>query len=111
MNYVQITEDQRQAMLKTIGVATADDLYANLPQAYRLKQPLALTGLDFVTSVSGAATAIANVGPGLGETIGPDGNFASLNPAAKWILLTAMLVGRLELLVVFVLFTARFWQA
>ena len=45
MNYVQITEDQRQAMLKTIGVNTADDLYANLPQAYRLTQPPPLTGL------------------------------------------------------------------
>ena len=72
---------------------------------------LSATGLDFVTSVSGAATAIANVGPGLGEIIGPDGNFGTLNDAAKWILLSAMLVGRLELLVVFVLFTARFWRA
>ena len=72
---------------------------------------LSATGLDFITSVSGAATAIANVGPGLGETIGPAGNFASLNDAAKWILLSAMLVGRLELLVVFVLFTSRFWRA
>jgi len=72
---------------------------------------LSATGLDFVTSVSGAATAIANVGPGLGDIIGPSGNFAALNPAAKWILLSAMLVGRLELMVVFVLFTSRFWRA
>ncbi|MDA8585155.1 TrkH family potassium uptake protein [Rhodobacteraceae bacterium] len=72
---------------------------------------LSATGLDFITSVSGAATAIANVGPGLGDTIGPVGNFATLNDTAKWILLSAMLVGRLELLVVFVLFTSRFWRA
>ena len=72
---------------------------------------LSATGLDFVTSVSGAATAIANVGPGLGDVIGPTGNFGDLNVAAKWILTAAMLVGRLELLVVFVLFTSRFWQA
>ena len=72
---------------------------------------LSATGLDFITSVSGAATAIANVGPGLGDVIGPDGNFGGLNDAAKWILLSAMLVGRLELLVVFVLFTSRFWRA
>ena len=72
---------------------------------------LSATGLDFVTSVSGAATAIANVGPGLGDIIGPTGNFGDLNVAAKWILTAAMLVGRLELLVVFVLFTSRFWQA
>ncbi|MEM7490657.1 MAG: TrkH family potassium uptake protein, partial [Pseudomonadota bacterium] len=70
---------------------------------------LALTGLDLVTSVSGAATAIANVGPGLGPIIGPSGNFAALNDAAKWLLSAAMLIGRLELVVVLVLFTRRFW--
>ena len=69
------------------------------------------TGLDFVTAVSGAATAIANVGPGLGDIIGPAGNFSTLNDTAKWILIVGMLVGRLELLVVFVVFTSRFWRA
>lgn len=72
---------------------------------------LSATGLDFITSVSGAATAIANVGPGLGDMIGPTGHFGDLNDAAKWILAFAMLMGRLELMVVFVLFTSRFWQA
>ncbi len=71
---------------------------------------LSATGLDLVTSVSGAATAIANVGPGLGPIIGPAGNFGELNDPAKWILTFAMLVGRLELMVVFVLFTTRFWR-
>jgi trk system potassium uptake protein TrkH len=71
---------------------------------------LGLTGLDFVTSVSGAATAIGNIGPGLGDTIGPSGNFSSLNDTAKWILSAAMLLGRLELIVVLVLFTAAFWR-
>lgn len=72
---------------------------------------LSMTGLDFVTSISGAATAIANVGPGLGDTIGPAGNFAKINDAAKWILSAAMLLGRLELLIVLVLFMPRFWRA
>jgi len=72
---------------------------------------LGLTGLDFVTSVSGAASAIANIGPGLGDTIGPAGNFATLNETAKWILTAAMLIGRLELMAVFVLFTVNFWRA
>ncbi len=72
---------------------------------------LSMTGLDFVTSISGAATAIANVGPGLGDTIGPAGNFAKVNDAAKWILSAAMLLGRLELLIVLVLFLPRFWRA
>lgn len=72
---------------------------------------LSMTGLDFVTSVSGAAAALANIGPGLGDIIGPAGNFSSLNDTAKWILTTAMLLGRLELLVVFVFFTVNFWRA
>ncbi|MCV2864923.1 TrkH family potassium uptake protein [Albidovulum sediminicola] len=71
---------------------------------------LGMTGLDFATAVSGAATAIANIGPGLGSTIGPAGNFAPLNDTAKWILTAAMLLGRLELLVVLVLFLPRFWR-
>ncbi len=72
---------------------------------------LGLTGLDFVTSVSGAATAIGNIGPGLGDTIGPAGNFASLNDTAKWILSFAMFLGRLEVIVVLVIFTTAFWRA
>jgi trk system potassium uptake protein TrkH len=72
---------------------------------------LALTGLDFITSVSGAAAALANIGPGLGPQIGPAGNFSVLNDTAKWILSAAMLIGRLELMAVFVLFTTTFWRA
>ncbi|TMV09522.1 TrkH family potassium uptake protein [Ruegeria sediminis] len=71
---------------------------------------LALTGLDFITAVSGAATALANVGPGLGPQIGPSGNFAGLNDAAKWLLSAAMLIGRLELLAVYAIFTLKFWR-
>jgi trk system potassium uptake protein len=71
---------------------------------------LALTGLDYVTAVSGAAATLANIGPGLGDIIGPAGNFAPLNDTAKWLMSAAMFVGRLELMVVFVLFTARFWR-
>jgi trk system potassium uptake protein TrkH len=75
-----------------------------------LSVALAMTGLDTVTALSGAATALANVGPGLGDIIGPSGNFASLNDTAKWLLTAAMLVGRLEILSVYVLFTLRFWR-
>lgn len=71
---------------------------------------LGLAGLDFVTALSGAATALANIGPGLGDIIGPAGNFATLNDGAKWILSFAMLLGRLELLVVLVIFLPRFWR-
>jgi len=71
---------------------------------------LGMLGLDLITSVSGAATALANIGPGLGPVIGPSGNFASLPASAKWILSFAMLAGRLELVSVYVLFTVAFWQ-
>lgn len=72
---------------------------------------LGTTGLDFTTSVSGAAAALANIGPGLGDTIGPAGNFAPLGDFAKWILAAAMLIGRLELLAVYALFTVNFWRS
>jgi len=75
-----------------------------------LSVALSLTGLDFVTSVSGAATMLANIGPGLGDVIGPSGNFQPLNDTAKWMMIGAMLIGRLELLVVYVLFTLNFWR-
>jgi len=76
-----------------------------------LSVALGLTGLDFVTSISGAGAALANIGPGLGEIIGPAGNFKPLNDTAKWILSLAMLIGRLELLAVYAIFTLSFWRA
>ena len=72
---------------------------------------LGATGVDMLTAVSGAAAALANIGPGLGERIGPAGSFAGLTDAAKWLLSAAMLVGRLEVLAVFALFTPAFWRA
>ncbi len=72
---------------------------------------LTLTGLDMTTALSGAATAVANVGPGLGDIIGPSGNFQPLPDTAKWLLSAGMLLGRLELFTVLVLFTRRFWLA
>lgn len=71
---------------------------------------LNLNGLDFLTAMSAAGTAISNVGPGLGDQIGPTGNFKDLSDTAKWILSGAMLVGRLELFTVLVLFLPRFWR-
>lgn len=71
---------------------------------------LAATGLDFITAMSGALTALTNVGPGLGDTIGPAGNFSSLPDISKWILAVAMLMGRLEILAVLVIFTPVFWR-
>jgi len=71
---------------------------------------LSMYDLDFVTALTGAATAISNVGPGLGPMIGPDGNFASLPEGAKWLLSFGMLLGRLEILTVLILFTPMYWR-
>ena len=71
---------------------------------------LSVSGLDFLTSISGAASAISNVGPGLGEMIGPNGNYKSIPDLSKWILSIGMLLGRLELFAVLVLFFPSFWR-
>ena len=71
---------------------------------------LSISGLDFVTSVSGAATSISNVGPGLGGMIGPNGNFSLLPDFSKWILAAGMILGRLELFAIIVLFIPSFWR-
>ena len=71
---------------------------------------LSLIGLDWTTALSAAATAVCNVGPGLGTVIGPAGNFASLPDSAKWLLTLGMLLGRLEILTVLVLVAPAFWR-
>jgi trk system potassium uptake protein TrkH len=71
---------------------------------------LSLSGLDFITSISGAATAISNVGPGLGTIIGPNGSFSLLPDFSKWILSIGMILGRLELFAILVLFLPSFWR-
>ncbi len=71
---------------------------------------LVLLGLDPVSAVAGAAATLSNVGPGLGPILGPVGNYASLDDAAKWVCAFLMLAGRLELMTVYVLFSAAFWR-
>lgn len=71
---------------------------------------LSLLGLDPITALTGAATAVCNLGPGLGPIIGPAGNFSSLPDAAKWILSLGMLLGRLEIITLLVLLTPAFWR-
>ncbi|MFY2510064.1 TrkH family potassium uptake protein [Vibrio pectenicida] len=71
---------------------------------------LSALGLDPITSISGSITAVANVGPGMGDIIGPTGNFAPLPDMAKWLLSFGMLMGRLEILTLLVLFFPAFWK-
>ncbi len=75
-----------------------------------LSMLLSTSGLDFLTSISGAASAISNVGPGLGDMIGPNGNYKTIPDISKWILSFGMLLGRLELFAVLVLFFPSFWR-
>ena len=71
---------------------------------------LQLAGVDPMTALSGSITALSNVGPGIGPVVGPAGNFASLPDAAKWILSAAMIIGRLEIMTVFVLLVPAFYR-
>jgi len=71
---------------------------------------LSLNGLDFITALSGSASAISNVGPGLGNLIGPNGNFSDLPNFSKLSLSLGMLLGRLELFAILVLFFPSFWK-
>ena len=71
---------------------------------------LSFSGHDFLTCISAAASAISNVGPGLGEIIGPDGNYSSLDNYSKVILIITMFLGRLEMLTIFILFLPAFWK-
>ncbi len=71
---------------------------------------IASFGYDFLTSASAAASSLCNVGPGLGDIIGPKGNYSSFPNGAKWVLSFAMLLGRLELFTVLVLLVPSFWR-
>jgi trk system potassium uptake protein TrkH len=71
---------------------------------------LSLLGLDLITAFSASASAISNVGPGLGAIVGPTETYASIDSISKWILSFAMLLGRLEILTVMVIFTSYFWR-
>ena len=77
---------------------------------FKITALLSLSGLDFITSISGAATSISNVGPGLGGIIGPNGNFSLIPDISKWVLSLAMILGRLELFAILVLFLPSFWR-
>tara|TARA_Y100000591_G_scaffold167485_1_gene144458 strand:+ start:43 stop:1482 length:1440 start_codon:yes stop_codon:yes gene_type:complete len=85
-------------------------IYMYLVIFFLITALLSLSGLDFITAISGAATSISNVGPGLGSIIGPNGNFSSLPDISKWILSIGMILGRLELFAILVLFLPSFWR-
>ena len=67
-------------------------------------------GLDLITAISGAASAIGNVGPGLGDIIGPSGSYQSIPDLGKIILCAGMILGRLEIFAILVMFSPLFWK-
>ena len=67
-------------------------------------------GYDFLTATSAVATSLSNVGPGIGPTIGPAGNFSTISDPALFLLSLMMLLGRLEVLTVLVLLMPLFWK-
>ena len=75
-----------------------------------LASMLTLTGLDFITSISGAASSLSNVGPGLGNEIGPNSNYSGLPNQSKWLLSVGMILGRLEIFAILIIFLPSFWR-
>ena len=93
-----------------IEIAILTFLVAMLVSTALITAILAWLGLDFVTALTAAATCLNNVGPGLGDSIGPAGNFAQLPDSALAVLSLAMILGRLEFFTLLVLLTPAFWR-
>lgn len=114
----RLSHPHRSTVARYNGRAISDDVFISVLSFFFLYFAvfavvavfLSLFGLDTVTALSAAGTAIANVGPGLGDVVGPSGNFSTLPDAVKWALSATMLLGRLELFTVLVLFTPGFWS-
>tara|TARA_Y100000590_G_scaffold194481_1_gene220965 strand:+ start:542 stop:1990 length:1449 start_codon:yes stop_codon:yes gene_type:complete len=71
---------------------------------------LSFLKIDFLTALSASASAISNVGPGIGEIIGPNGDYSKIHEVGKWVLALTMLIGRLEIFTILVLFSKNFWK-
>ena len=109
--YIIWAKDENNTVNDKFLASIISFIYLYIIIFFILTALLSLTGLDFVTSISGAATSISNVGPGLGSAIGPNGNFYQLPDVSKWILSTGMILGRLELFAILVLFLPSFWRS
>lgn len=109
-NGVFVKRFNAQILPDSVSVAVMSFFFLYLTCFAVLAILLSFTGLDMLTALSGAASAISNVGPGLGLIIGPEGNYTSLGDTAKWLLAAGMLLGRLELFTVLVLLSPAFWR-
>ena len=109
-NGVFIRRYNGRALEGRTSAAVASFFFLYFASFFIIAAALQATGLDFLTAISAAGTAISNVGPGLGTEIGPTGNFAGLHDPSKWIIIFGMLLGRLELFTVLVILMPRFWR-
>jgi trk system potassium uptake protein TrkH len=99
------------AVADLVRAGVSGYFYTYLSTFFMFALALGFTGLPFEAALGASATALGGVGPGLGPVIGPAGTFASLSPAAKWLLIVEMLAGRLEILVLIVPVTRMFWRS
>ncbi len=106
--YVPLYQDQKISQSVAFSVFAFLTLYALCLVA--ISFILSALGLDFMTSLTGAASALSNVGPGLGDLIGPHTSFSGLSYGPKLVMMGAMILGRLELLTILVLFMPSFWR-
>ena len=109
-NSVIITKYNNQKISENFINSVIIFIFSFLFIFFIISMLLSISGLDFLTSISGAASAISNVGPGMGDVIGPDGNYKKIPDISKWVLSIGMLLGRLELFAVLVLFFPSFWR-
>lgn len=108
---VFVPKYNKKALPESVVTSVLSFLFLYAASFMVLALTLGLLGLDTITALSGAATAISNVGPGLGDIIGPAGNFSPLPDAAKWVLSIGMIVGRLELFTLLILLSPTFWRS
>jgi len=109
-NGVFVAHYNRKPIPQGIPLAVLGFLFLYTLGFIGLSLALSLTGLDVMTALSGSITALSNVGPGIGDVIGPMGNFSTLPQAAKWLLSFGMLLGRLEIVAILVLCHPTFWR-
>ena len=116
--FITTTEPNRMVPLKIGQSSISEDVSNSIfifLAVYSLSVAVLTTlvsicGFDFVTSFSAVIACMTNSGPGIGNIIGPAGNYSTLTDTAKYILAFAMILGRLEVMTVLVIFTKNFWR-
>ena len=114
----KLTQPHAVFLMKFNGKAVTENTYTSIISFFFIyillfilsAISLSFFELDFLTALSASASAISNVGPGIGEIIGPLGNYSNINDKAKWVLAITMIIGRLEIFTILILFTKNFWK-